>query len=138
MLNLLRRREYSVAELRLRLVSRDGHSTNAFDKALAAVQQQGLQSDERFARNWVRYRSSRGQGPLKIRAELRQRGVDGITAAAAIAVEAPDWDDLVEQLCRKRTVSDAASRARLQRFLRQRGFTGEQVRRGLSVVSDGG
>ena len=35
-------------------------------------------SDARFAESFVRVRSERGQGPLRIRAELRERGVTDV------------------------------------------------------------
>jgi regulatory protein len=74
-LGLLARREHSKRELVIKLRAR-----NCPDKIITTVVEQlteeGMQSETRFAESFVRSRIDRGVGPLRIRAELMERGVD--------------------------------------------------------------
>ena len=73
-MNLLARREHSTRELRDKLLVR-GFEEDEITPALQLLSQEGLLSDERFTESFIHWRIGRGSGPLKIRAELRQRGV---------------------------------------------------------------
>ena len=130
-LGLLARREHSRGELRRKLAARDTDA-QALEATLERLAAAGLQSDERFAESFLRSRAERGQGPLRIREELRQRGVDDATAAAALAAAEVDWRDLLRAVHRKRFGSappaDRRELARRARFLAQRGFAAEAIR----------
>ena len=73
-LDFLARREHSEHELRQKLKSRD-HDSDAVDAVLQQLKDERLQSDERFTESYVNHRFNAGSGPLKIRHELRQRGM---------------------------------------------------------------
>ena len=73
-MDLLARREHSVYELTRKLKQRD-FENDEIDAAIAALQQDNLQSDSRFIESIVNYRINAGFGPIKIRYELRQKGV---------------------------------------------------------------
>ncbi|MCP1316121.1 regulatory protein RecX, partial [Halomonas sp. 707D7] len=83
-IQLLARREYSRAELFDRLVKKSFEADD-IQTCLDALEEQGLQSDARFAESFVRTRILRGQGVIRIKQELRLRGVNGEVLAAAIA-----------------------------------------------------
>lgn len=141
-IRLLARREYSRSELEARLAAK-GHATAEIATCLDALAEQGLQSDARFAESFIRSRVSRGQGPVKIRAELGNRGVSRELADAALAEcetsEALDWDDLACQALARRYAGPADSpreRARRERFLAGRGFDFDQVRHALAHAWD--
>ena len=88
---LLGRREYSVFELRQRLLQKwsgAGGIDALVEDLLGALVAENLLSDERFAESFVRSRVARHQGPLKIRAALRQKGVDDPLVAAELDGEA--------------------------------------------------
>lgn len=128
-IDLLARREHSFAELERKLGSRFEAQTLA--EALDALRAEGLQSDARFALSFVRQRMRRGMGPARIRSELQQRGVSGADAVHALEA-APDaegtsWPDLARsaQLKKFGTLEpgDDRQRARVGRFLEQRGFS---------------
>lgn len=135
---LLARREYARAELQARL-SAKGYMVEETDTCLDALAEQGLQCDERFAEIFVRSRVARGQGPLKIRAELGVRGIDreGIQAALCECERSGevDWLTLAsETLARRFSVApgnNIRERARCERFLASRGFAAEQVRHAM-------
>ena len=92
---------------------------------------QGLLSNVRYAESFIHSRFQRGQGPQKIRAELRERGVDDALIEAGLELYAPHWQQLIEQVRHKRfgqaRPDDFRERTRQMRFLMQRGFTAEQI-----------
>lgn len=136
-IRLLARREYARAELAQRLAAR-AHSAEAIAACLDTLVDEGLQSDTRFVESFVRSRIARGQGPLKVRAELERRGVERALIAAALA-EAEregevDWFELAAAtLARRYSQPDSTprERARRERFLASRGFEFEHVRYAL-------
>ena len=131
---LLARREHSRLELAHKLALR-GHEAGPVDTALAALEAEGLLSDARFAELYAQTRADKGYGPLKIRAELRGRGVADALVADALAGLDGTWDQNLTRLAGKkngrgrRPDAGPAERARQQRFYRQRGFTLEQIDR---------
>ena len=138
-LGLLARREHSRAELRRKLATRDT-DREALEELLGRLAAANLQSDERFAESFLRSRVERGQGPLRIREELRQRGVDDATAAAALEAAAVDWGELLRAVHRKRFGSappaDRREFAQRARFLAQRGFAAEAIRNLLTDLDE--
>ena len=125
-------REHSRRELAAKLASR-GFDPAAIATAIDALAAAGLQSDARFAEQFVYARLQRGSGPLKIRAELRERGLaDDQIGAALDALEA-DWLERMRAVREKKfgpgLPGDFRERARQVRFLQQRGFSGEQIGR---------
>ena len=71
----LGRREYGCRELALKMERRGVDSSTAL-AVVNELNSEGLVSDSRFAEMFVRSRVARLFGPLKIRALLRQRGID--------------------------------------------------------------
>jgi regulatory protein len=100
--------------------------------ALAAC---GLQSDARYVEQYVAMRAARGYGPVRIRAELRERGVDGLLIDEWLDERDPAWRERLRAVARKRfgtaAPADFRDRARRARFLEQRGFGAELIRRDL-------
>ena len=130
-MNLLARREHSRRELQQKLQRRFG-AADELSSVLDALTGEGLQSDRRFAESFLRQRLERGYGPLRVRQEMRERGLDEAAIAAAEAALEPDWDELAEQVYRRRfsgePVADARERARRARFLQARGFQHQSIR----------
>ena len=81
--------------------------------------------------SYIQYRERRGQGPLKIRAELRERGIDDTAIDGILEVYADQWRELAGQVREKKFGAslpvDFRERSRQMRFLQQRGFTAEQI-----------
>ena len=127
-LRYLSRREYSRLELQERLC-RKGYSETMVEQAVADLVSQGLQSDGRFAEAFAHSRAEKGYGAYRIRQELRQRGID---ADKALEKDL-DWDALVRKIYVKKygeTIPDTfEERAARERFLRQRGFESDRIRR---------
>lgn len=133
-LRLLARREHSTRELRRKLRQRE-LPTELIDAALAELQQERLLSDDRFAEEFARSRRNGGYGPLRIEAELRERGVD---RAPAELIETPEevWVALAAAARQKRfgaaLPKDLRERNRQYRFLSNRGFASGQIRQALA------
>jgi len=126
------------AELREKL------RAQAFDEATAAeviaeLTRQGTLNDERYARNYVIYHAGRGQGPVRIAAELRRRGLSAEVAEAALA-GGPDWGELARKVCRARFGPEPPAswllKARQARFLQYRGFSSDHIRAATGADPD--
>ena len=130
-LRLLSRREHSRFELKERL-RREGYSGREVDEVLDELVVKGWQSDERFAREYSRMRIRKGNGPLRIQHELRERGIEDVPVDDFIQDLYSDWDELIEHVHHKRfggALPDTyPERAKRSRFLQYRGFTPEQIR----------
>lgn len=131
---LLARREHSRVELERKLSAR-GAPPELVAEALAGLAGRRLQSDTRYAETLVNSRLGRGQGPVRIRRELAEQGIDGAGIEAALEAAAPDWMALARETRRRRFGAEAPTewkeRARQARFLEYRGFSGEQIRHAL-------
>jgi len=131
-LGFLARREHSAAELRQKLEAR-GYSLEDIQSVLARLRDEGLQSDTRYAEAWVHHRIERGYGPLRIRQELREAGVDPQLAGACIEAADVDWTEQLRGLRQKKfgrkLPVDYSEQARQSRFLHGRGFSADDIRR---------
>ncbi|CAK0750205.1 Regulatory protein RecX [Gammaproteobacteria bacterium] len=138
-LELLTRREHSRRELHIKLRTR-GFSAKDAETAVECLADQGLQSDDRFLESFVEGRATRGQGPLKIAAELRLRGLTGERVTTALNFHAERWRDLACSVRVRRfgilPPADNRDRAAQMRFLVQRGFTSEQIQAAFVIFSD--
>ena len=136
-LRLLARREHSELELRHKLIGRSFTDTMV-DAVVMQLADEGLLSDQRFAEVYARGRFERGYGPLRIRAELRERGVSGDLAEQNLAELSRSWVESASQQRSKRFgrqfPGDYRERAKQMRFLQQRGFTAEQIQAVFSVA----
>jgi regulatory protein len=130
----LARREHARVELEGKL-RRAGIGADECTVVLDRLEAEGLLSDARFAENFVRSRRERGYGPLKIAAELRQRGVSEIIVNSDLANLDGKWLEVARTLYRKRwgagEIPDYREKARRARFLSGRGFPEDIVRRVL-------
>jgi regulatory protein len=124
-MDLLARREHSRSELWLKLKKRFGDDERIHEQ-LDRLSEENLQSDSRFAESFLRQRIGRGHGPMRIRQEMRQRGIADGDIAAALEAEQPDWCALAEATYRRKfgalPPEDIKARARRSRFMQYRGF----------------
>ena len=130
-LRLLARREYSEFELRQKLNAR-GFDADTIEQTLTECRRQNLVSDERFVEALVHQRKRRGYGPLRIRDDLRKRGVGNDLLAEYVDMESPDWLNSLHEVRLKkfgdRPPDNYREWTRQARFLQSRGFSVEQIR----------
>lgn len=126
-LRALARREYARTELLERL-RREGYPEDMSQSLLDDLEQQGLQSDQRFQEALIRRRAAQGYGPLRLQAELRQRGLD---ADAGRVPPETDFSDALRRAHGKRFGAHAPDsleeRAKRERFLMRRGFARGEI-----------
>ena len=136
-MNLLARREHSRLEI-YRKLSSDCENPELLNQALDQLVSDGLLSDQRFAEEFVRYRSNRGFGPLHIRADLKNRGVADQIISDCIDADGSQWQENLSELYRKRyreaPVRDQKEQAKRTRFLQSRGFSHSQIRRVMDTA----
>jgi regulatory protein len=135
---LLARREHSRLELERKLAAR-GFPEGVIALALDALEHSGVLAATRFTESFIRSRIAKGQGPVRIRAELAERGV-GEQAAELMRGSDIDWLATARAVRRKRFGAepprDFRERAKQARFLQYRGFTTDQVRAALELDTD--
>ena len=102
--------------------------------AVSKLTEEGLQSDERLAEAFIRSRVNRGQGPVKIKMELRQKGISDALIGLAMEEVDQDWYALAADVATRKFAdidgkfdSDPKERARRSRFLQQRGFSFDHI-----------
>jgi regulatory protein len=135
----LARREHSAGELKVKLRER-GYEGTAVEAVLSRLEGEKLLSDARFVQEFVASRVRRGSGPLKIRDELRGKGVSAELVDEALRAHKDGWAAGAAEARRKRfggkLPKDMQERARQARFLQQRGFSMEHIRAALKGDSE--
>ena len=130
-MDLLARREHGRDELIAKLHRRFAGDMELVESEVDKLQAEGLQSDVRLAESFIVSCAGRGQGPIKIRSELRSRGVPDDILKVSLEGCGIDWLALAASVCRKRfgetPPADAKEKAKRFRFLQQRGFSFDQI-----------
>lgn len=129
----LARREYGIEELKRKLVQR-GAEPEIAAQVVADCAEQDLVSDERFTGMYVRMRIRRCFGPLKIRGELRQRGIPDQLITDVLPVDRETWLEAAVQWAGRRIHGelDFTQKAKIHRKLMNRGFNHEQANAALA------
>jgi len=138
-MDYLARREHGRSEL-LDKLTRFGFEADVADDAVARLVEDGLQSDVRFAEAFVRSRINQGKGPLRIRSDLREKGVnDGVTEDGIREAD-QDWNALAVEVRLKKFGAERPAefkeKARQMRFLQSRGFEQDQIQAAVSASGD--
>jgi len=138
-LALLAGRDFGRAELERRLARR-GYPQAVITTVVEGLAAERLLSEDRFVEQFVRQHAGRGHGPVRIRAELRQRGVGDEAIESALAGSGEDWAATAREARRRRfglsPPADARERARQARFLQYRGFASDHIRAALGPGDD--
>ncbi len=137
-LRLLARRDFASGELRKRLESR-GFEASAVSAAVVELIEERALDDARYAGNYVAYHADRGEGPVKIEAELRALALPAELIESAL-------DSITDWAARARAVrsrrfgpeppSNWPEKARQARFLQYRGFSSDHIRSALGADFD--
>jgi regulatory protein len=130
-LRLLARREHARQELSRKLAPH-AESPEQLEALLDNLAERRLLSDERYVEMRLNARRAR-YGDARLAHELRMQGIAAELVSSALADGADELDRARQVWKRKfdSAAADAAERARQMRFLMNRGFSGETIRRVL-------
>lgn len=138
-MDLLARREHSRLELQRKLDAR-GFESATVAQVLDGLVRDRLLEEGRYVESFIRTRARKGQGPMRIRGELAERGVDENTVSAGLANAECDWTALAMAARVKRfgaaAPTDFPERAKQAKFLQYRGFEADQIRAALAMAGD--
>ena len=138
-LALLAGRDFGRTELARRLAKR-GYPAAVVTVVVDGLVAERLLSETRFVEQFIRQHAGRGHGPVRIRAELRERGVPEAEVEAGLEAAGEDWAALARDVRRRRfglsPPGDYAERARQARFLQYRGFSADHIRAALGPGDD--
>ena len=150
-MNILSIREHSIAELRTKLKRKlkrklelkksaseqqlivDENSAELIENVLQQLIADNLLNEVRFTESFIRYRISKGSGPIKIRHELNERGISSELINDSLDSSYEFWHEYIAAVHSKRfgdkIPDDYKQQTKHARFLYQRGFSGEYIRR---------
>ena len=134
-MDFLSRREHSSREIFKKLSPRV-ESKELLEEEIEKLKADGLLSDERFAESYFQSRKNRGYGPLRIRNELKQRGVgDQIFFPLSNEIE---WSKLALEALKKKVRGDMPTETKeilkLKRFLNYRGFDFQDIDKAFQLI----
>ena len=137
-MRMLGHREQSRQQLAVKLNRRFGDSSLIVE-VLDDLQESGLQDDSRFCEMFVRSRFSRGQGERRIRLDLENAGVDGGTIDEYLGQLDLDWEQRAFEVATSKWRGDELdfpAQQKLSRFLMQRGYRSDIVRRAIQRLQE--
>lgn len=130
-------RPLSEAALRKKLLEK-GHAEDAVEYAAAWLLERGLLDDAGLAAAFVRTFTRKGYGAMRIRQELRRRGIPNEIAGEALEGFDADTEQLAA-LLDKRLHGDLSDRREVQKAvaaLQRRGFRWNEIRRALDAYEE--
>ncbi|MGC5702378.1 recombination regulator RecX [Pseudomonas sp. NFXW11] len=134
-MDLLARREHGRVELTRKLRQR-GAPPEMIESALDRLTEEGLLSESRYLESFVSYRARSGYGPMRIREELGQRGLQRSDIDLALRECGIDWQEQLRDVWQRKFAGqlpvDARERAKQGRFLAYRGYSMDMINRLLS------
>ena len=137
----LARRESAESELAGRL-RRQGFNEEVIDAVLDYCRGYHWIDDERYGAMAVRAGATKGQGPIKIRFDLRRKGLNDAQIETAFEQPELDWFELASELLQRRArasdLGDFKLRMKWLKYLLGRGFNQGQARHAISAMQEQG
>jgi regulatory protein len=132
---LLARRDFASVALCRRLES-CGYDPVVVSDAVAALARERMLDDARYGENYVAYHASRGQGPVRIGADLKAVGLSSELIDTALAA-ACDWRARAQAVRSRKFGPELPQtwpeKSRQARFLQYRGFSADHIRAALGT-----
>ncbi len=137
-LQLLSKKEYSVLEMTRKLNVR--YPEEVVQKCVAYCKEKNYLSDERFASMFVRFRFHSNYGPMRIRYELKEKGINEDIAEETLDNPEYDFEETLLDLAIRKSANldlkDYKERTKLVRHLVSRGFESSSVIKIVSRLSN--
>ena len=138
-MDYLARREHGRMEL-INKLTKFGFNANIANDAVAQLVADGLQCEQHFVEAFVRARINQGKGPAKIRADLREKGVDDNVVAEGLQEAEQNWYGLAVEVRLKKfgagQPENFKEEARQMRFLQSRGFEQDHIQAAISAANE--
>ena len=138
-MDFLARREYGQTELIRKLADKE-FARGIAEEAVLKLTGEGLQSDQRFAESFVQSRLNQGKGPVRIRLDLGQRGINDAAIEMALEALDADWYELAREIRYKKfgriKPADFREKAKQMRFLQYRGFEPDHIQVAVGAGDD--
>lgn len=139
-LNYISYRDRSVLEMRAYLEKKN-YSTDEIEVCLENLTEWGLLDDEGFCRKFIRHSKDKERGPIRIRYDLRNKGIDQETIEKcmeeelsreeeieiAFAIGGKILSDEASEREDKNIILDEKLKGKIARRLASRGFSGNVV-----------
>lgn len=129
-IQLLARRDHARLELKTKL-RKYSNDLKAIQTILDELMQRDYLNDQRFGASYIRARSEKGYGPIRIEQELYERGLSEHDAACAFDIAAIDWFEVIQKVFQKKfsnIATELEERAKQQQFLYYRGFASDHIK----------
>jgi regulatory protein len=137
-MDYLARREYGHQELVNKLCAA-GFDVNLASRTVDQLRSEGLQDNRRFVEGFAQSRINQGKGPVRVRQDLRQRGIDPVLIDEVLQGFDDGWIELAKSVRQKKfgpaLPDNFNDKARQMRFLQYRGFSQSHIQ---SAVGDNG
>lgn len=132
-IRMLASREHSCFELKQKLLQRD-FSLVLINQTIEKLISQNLICDKRFTECYIRSRSAKGFGPLRISQELQAKGISKELVTLYLRQNKPSLDDLKKVRIKKfgsELPKNLSDRAKQTRYLQYKGFSLEEINKEL-------
>tara|TARA_B110000008_G_scaffold143726_1_gene145491 strand:+ start:127 stop:582 length:456 start_codon:yes stop_codon:yes gene_type:complete len=134
-MDFLARREYSSKEIYQKM-SRRVEYKEMLEDSIDQLVKEGLISDERYAESYFQSRKNRGFGPLRIKNELKQKGVN--ESLFNEIQEGTDWSvmamNVLQKKVRGKFPEEQKDVLKLKNFLNYRGFNFQDIDKAFSML----
>jgi regulatory protein len=138
-MDYLARREYGQRELVNKLTTA-GFEAEVALQAVERLTGDGLQNDRRFIEGFTQSRINQGKGSVRLRADLRQRGIDSGLIDEVLLELATDWRALAREVRSKKfglaMPQSYSDKAKQMRFLQYRGFSQAEIESAMGDRGD--
>jgi len=132
-MDFLSRREHTSKEIFFKLEKRV-ESIDILNAEIKKLEEQGLIDHQRFAEQYIHSRSEKGYGPMRIKQELKQRGVNENIAQPLL--NNIDWNSFAIAVLKKKVNHEFPKETKpvlkLKKFLNYRGFDFSQIEQAFS------
>lgn len=134
-LDLLARREHSRYELKNKLLLRFPDGQQYIERVIESLERENLLCDHRFTEMFIRVRAAKGNGPVRVASELREKGVEASMVESVLTELDIPWCAVLKALWLKKygeaSVIDPKESAKRFRYLQNKGYTPELIKQVL-------
>ncbi|MGR5149168.1 recombination regulator RecX [Photobacterium alginatilyticum] len=135
----LSRRDHAEKELRQKLKTR-GYCESDITEAIDFCQDYNWLDDARYAGMMMRNGIAKGWGELRIKQEMKMKGVHGTIVSQIFEENDTDWYEQAREVARRKfgnsEMDTPKEKARRFRFMQYRGFDFEQIKYALDTDDD--